>query len=667
MQACRPAKEALLGRSRRRRVVPVTVMGQGRPVIGGTLSANLTADDVASAIFDGFFPPRPSTPSRRRGARAGLHEMGLPYVSDPADQRHLAAFLRRHLHDFEGEIPEASTTVDAILFNGGVFQPAVLRDRVVEVMRPWFDTPEAVAAAGADQPVARPGRGVGRGVLRLAAAHRRQAHRRRHPAVVLRRASRQTRPAAASTRTRSRCCASCRSTWRRARRSHLPKPELELALGQPVLFPLYTSTVRGDDKPGEVLRLARASCCNCRRCTRSCAAASGPARSTCRSRSRPGVPRSARWNCTASRRKGTAGGWSSTSATCFANRRAMNEDETEAIGRRDRRVARGAGAGRRRADRGSLWRTGDVGRRIHACHHPELPKLLEAALEAPRRLADRPVPAAVGLPRGRTAARGRSPGHLAALVQPGRLLPAARLRRPARPVPRRAALEADHRRGQHADRRPGKKPTVSGGRGRLLDHVAARGRRAEHRARNRRCSPAAAGAAAGQGQGVSRPPANELAEMWRAAASLERLDAKNKEALGEALLSAAKKPGADLRLLGADAARARACCSTARSTRSSTRRSSSSGSKSCCRSRPATTASGTAGCSACRNWPGRAGCGAVDVSDITRNRVLGVLRTNPCPPAWKRMVEEVVAAEGEEASRLFGESLPIGLRLSGSA
>src|SRR5262249_39535523 len=35
----------------------------------------------------------------------------------------------------------------------------------------------------------------------------------------------------------------------------LPKPELELALGQPVLFPLYTSTVRGDDKPGIMLNV----------------------------------------------------------------------------------------------------------------------------------------------------------------------------------------------------------------------------------------------------------------------------------------------------------------------------------------------------------------------------------------------------------------------------
>src|SRR5690606_35714084 len=36
----------------------------------------------------------------------------------------------------------------------------------------------------------------------------------------------------------------------------LPKPELELAIGQPVLFPLFTSTVRGDDEAGQILSLA---------------------------------------------------------------------------------------------------------------------------------------------------------------------------------------------------------------------------------------------------------------------------------------------------------------------------------------------------------------------------------------------------------------------------
>jgi len=34
------------------------------------------------------------------------------------------------------------------------------------------------------------------------------------------------------------------------------------------------------------------------------------------------------------------------------------------------------------------------------------------------------------------------------------------------------------------------------------------------------------------------------------------------------------------------------------------------------------------------------------------------------PATWAKMVEEVVAPEGADQSRLFGESLPIGLRLS---
>src|SRR4029077_4763830 len=36
----------------------------------------------------------------------------------------------------------------------------------------------------------------------------------------------------------------------------LEKPELELSLGQPVSFPLFTSTVRGDDRAGDLLRVA---------------------------------------------------------------------------------------------------------------------------------------------------------------------------------------------------------------------------------------------------------------------------------------------------------------------------------------------------------------------------------------------------------------------------
>src|SRR5262249_39712021 len=40
----------------------------------------------------------------------------------------------------------------------------------------------------------------------------------------------------------------------------------------------------------------------------------------------------------------------------------------------------------------------------------------------------------------------------------------------------------------------------------------------------------------GKAKGAVKPAANELAEMWRTAASLERLDVKQKEQFGEALL-----------------------------------------------------------------------------------------------------------------------------------
>src|SRR5262245_49007487 len=128
-QACRMAKETLLG-PRPPASFTVTVMGRGRQVIGGTLHAGLTPADVRQTLFEGFFPLVPFGAEPIRGARVGLHEMGLPYVNDPAISRHLAAFLKRHLTAGPGET--SAPGPEAVLFNGGVFQPAALRNRLVE-------------------------------------------------------------------------------------------------------------------------------------------------------------------------------------------------------------------------------------------------------------------------------------------------------------------------------------------------------------------------------------------------------------------------------------------------------------------------------------------------------------------------------------------------------
>lgn len=264
VQACRAAKEALLAENPPP-TFPVTVTGKGRSVVGGSVSVNLTPADVAAALNDGFFPAVPFDADPARGARAGLQEMGLPYVSDPAVSKHLAAFLRQHLGD--------DGTVDAILFNGGVFQPAVLQERVVEVMRPWFAAgrkawkPLVLTSPSLDLAVAwgaayfawlrhSGGKRIGGGIPRSY-----YIGVDANPEPGARNPERKTEnglPSDSEFRAPSSALQVLCVVPRRLQEGEevrLAEPELELALGEPVLFPLYTSTVRGDDPPGAVLRL----------------------------------------------------------------------------------------------------------------------------------------------------------------------------------------------------------------------------------------------------------------------------------------------------------------------------------------------------------------------------------------------------------------------------
>src|SRR6185437_2760115 len=249
-QACRMAKESLLSPDAPASHT-VTVIGRGRAVIGGTLHAPLTPADVRKVILDGFFPVVPADALPERGARAGLHEMGLPYVSDPAITRHLAAFLKNQ------SAPGASAPT-AILFNGGVFQPPALRERVIEVLRQWYDRPEhpwqplvltnpsldlAVSLGAAYFAWLRHtgGRRIGGGIARSYYIGVQQAQ--------------SARSASEGEKDVTVVCV-VPQHMEEGQDIVLDKPELELALGQPVMFPLYTSTVRGDDKAGDLLTLA---------------------------------------------------------------------------------------------------------------------------------------------------------------------------------------------------------------------------------------------------------------------------------------------------------------------------------------------------------------------------------------------------------------------------
>ncbi len=144
VHACRLAKETLLGEAPPDEV-PITVAGRGSRLIGGTMRDRIERGELERVLFDGFFPAvaRAATPLRGRG---GLQEMGLPYASDPAVTRHLASFLGRH----------GAERVDAVLFNGGAMTPASLRTRVLDQIAVWQDgaAPRELAAIAPELAVA---------------------------------------------------------------------------------------------------------------------------------------------------------------------------------------------------------------------------------------------------------------------------------------------------------------------------------------------------------------------------------------------------------------------------------------------------------------------------------------------------------------------------------
>jgi molecular chaperone DnaK (HSP70) len=121
----RQAKEALLSPTGDDRF-SIHIAGRGSKVVGGSLRIDLFRDEVVQLILDGFFPRVGFDDPPARG-RVGLQELGLPYASDPAVPRNLSAFLRRH-----------QARPDAVLFNGGAMKATMAQDRIVENLAEWF-------------------------------------------------------------------------------------------------------------------------------------------------------------------------------------------------------------------------------------------------------------------------------------------------------------------------------------------------------------------------------------------------------------------------------------------------------------------------------------------------------------------------------------------------
>ncbi len=259
--AAREAKEQLLANPKLASA-PVTVLGKGRSVVGGSIKYDLPRADVEKVLVDGFFPevPRDVEPTRSRAA--GFQELGLPYVSDPAVTKHLAQFLARQAEALANrERPgvkkkkggtEAASLPTAVLFNGGVFKAGVLRDRLVSVLNEWAkaaksDKVRALAGPDLDMAVARGGAYYG--LVRRGKGVRIRGGTARAYYVGVETAQ----PAVPGLPPPLKALCVAPFGMEEGTEADIPQQEFGLVVGEEAEFRFLGSTVRRDDRPGTLV------------------------------------------------------------------------------------------------------------------------------------------------------------------------------------------------------------------------------------------------------------------------------------------------------------------------------------------------------------------------------------------------------------------------------
>lgn len=277
-------------RKSRRVVLP----GSGAKLVGGGLSVEVERADVEKILLDGFFPrvPLDAAPVRRR---VGVREIALPYAPDPAITKYLANFLttrrdagleleRSGIFDGtavreaggngevggNGKTGENGATVDrarpdVVLFNGGAFESPTLRARIVDSLVDWFGGAEtgwrpkvlqnenlywAVAKGAAYYGLVRRGLGTRIGASLARTYYVGVATDEKTGETG------KTDKSGKNDKAGEAAKAVCLLPARAEPGDEVTLPKtFELAVDRPVSFPIFVSSVRTTDAPGDLIEI----------------------------------------------------------------------------------------------------------------------------------------------------------------------------------------------------------------------------------------------------------------------------------------------------------------------------------------------------------------------------------------------------------------------------
>ena len=245
---CRVAKERILANPDQKEE-PVVILGRGSSLIGGTIRTELSRDEVRNILLDGFFPEVERSEYPREKTRVGMREIGLPYETDPAITRHLARFLGRQA---QSDFANSGADIEypgAVLFNGGVMKPELIRDRLTLVLDRWKSGGEIRELGSPDLDLA-----VARGAAYYGLARRGRGIRIRggigRPYYI---GVESAMPAVPGVPAPMKALCVVPFGMEEGAGAEIRQKEFGLVVGEPAIFSLLTSTVRNKDQIGEIV------------------------------------------------------------------------------------------------------------------------------------------------------------------------------------------------------------------------------------------------------------------------------------------------------------------------------------------------------------------------------------------------------------------------------
>jgi len=117
-------------------LVRVTLQGKGRSVVKGSISVDINRNEAMNLILKGFFGQVPFDQALTFLRTTSLKSMGLPYEEEPNVLKHVANFLFGHT----GAQASERKMPDYILYNGGTMKPALFQQAIIDGINSWFST-----------------------------------------------------------------------------------------------------------------------------------------------------------------------------------------------------------------------------------------------------------------------------------------------------------------------------------------------------------------------------------------------------------------------------------------------------------------------------------------------------------------------------------------------